>query len=280
MKLGLSLAGGGVKGAGHIGVLKAFEEKNIHIDYISGTSSGSIVSTLYAIGYKPEEIYHIFKKYCKEINYISIGNILKLALGLIFKGEILIQGLNNGNKIEELMRKLCKAKGINNINQVKMPLLMPSVDLQNGKVYIFSSKKSRKPNTDKVIYIDDMDIAKAVRASCSYPGVFSPCKYKGRELIDGGIRENVPWKETKLMGADKVISVIFEEELKEYDYINIIEIVSSSIHFLSQELADYEMYGADEVIKIKTNHISLLDSSKIDYLYKLSYKIAMETIEK
>lgn len=280
MKLGLSLAGGGVKGAGHIGVLKAFEEKNIPINYISGTSSGSIVSTLYAVGYKPEEIYHIFKKYCKEINYVSIGNILKLALGLIFKGEILIQGLNNGNKIEELMRKLCKSKGITNINQVKMPLLMPSVDLQNGKVYIFSSKKSRNPNTDKVVYIDDMDIAKAVRASCSYPGVFSPCKYKGRELIDGGIRENVPWKETKLMGADKVVSVIFEEELKEYDYINIIEIVNSSIHFLSQELADYEMYGADEVIKIKTNHISLLDSSKIDYLYKLSYKIAMEVIEK
>lgn len=48
MKLGLSLAGGGIKGAAHIGVLKAFEEKNIKIDYISGTSSGSIVSTLYA----------------------------------------------------------------------------------------------------------------------------------------------------------------------------------------------------------------------------------------
>ena len=50
-----------------------------------------------------------------------------------------------------------------------------------------------------------------MRASCSYPGVFSPCKYKSTELIDGGIRENVPWRETKLMGADKVISVIFKD---------------------------------------------------------------------
>lgn len=280
MKLGLSLAGGGIKGAAHIGVLKAFEEKNLNIDYISGTSSGSIVSTLYAVGYTPEEIYHIFKKYCKEINYVSFGNILKLTLGLIFKGKILIQGLNNGNKIEELMRRLCRAKGITNINQIKMPLLMPSVDLQSGKVYIFSSKKTTNSNNNKVIYINDMDIAKAVRASCSYPGVFSPCKYNGRELIDGGIRENVPWKETKLMGADKVVSVVFEEELKEYDYINIVEIITASIRLLSQELADYEMFGADEVIKIKTDHISLLDSSKIDYLYKLSYKIAMETLEK
>lgn len=280
MKLGLSLAGGGIKGAAHIGVLKAFKEKNIKIDYISGTSSGSIVSTLYAVGYTPEEIYHIFKKYCKEINYVSLGNILKLALGLIFKGEIVIQGLNNGNKIEELMRKLCKAKGITNINQVQMPLLMPSVDLQNGKVYIFSSKKSKNLNNDKIIYTNDMDIAKAVRASCSYPGIFSPCKYNNRELIDGGIRENVPWKETKLMGADKVISVVFEEKTKECEFLNIIEIVNTSIKLLSQELADYEMYGADEVITIKSKHISLLDSSKIDYLYKLSYKIAIDTIEK
>ncbi|MDE5830904.1 MAG: patatin-like phospholipase family protein, partial [Clostridia bacterium] len=83
MKIGLSLAGGGVKGAAHIGVLKAFEEKNIKIDYIAGTSSGSIVSTLYAVGYKPNEIYDIFKKYCKEINYVSILNILKLIAGLI-----------------------------------------------------------------------------------------------------------------------------------------------------------------------------------------------------
>ena len=91
MKLGLSLAGGGVKGAAHIGVLKAFEEEGIKIDYISGTSSGSIVSTLYAIGYSADEIYKIFKKYPSDINYISIMNIFKLILGLIFKKKILIQ---------------------------------------------------------------------------------------------------------------------------------------------------------------------------------------------
>lgn len=84
MRLGLSLAGGGVKGAAHIGVLKAFEERNIKIDYISGTSSGSIVSTLYAVGYKADEIYEIFKKYCGQINYISISNIFKLIARIDF----------------------------------------------------------------------------------------------------------------------------------------------------------------------------------------------------
>lgn len=66
MKLGLSLAGGGIKGVSHIGALKALEEENIKFDYISGTSSGSIVATLYAVGYTPDEIYEIFKNTQKK----------------------------------------------------------------------------------------------------------------------------------------------------------------------------------------------------------------------
>lgn len=278
MKLGLSLAGGGVKGAAHIGVLKALEENNIKIDYISGTSSGSIVSTLYAVGYTPDEIYNIFKKYCKEINYVSFENVLKLVLGLIFRRKILIQGLNNGDKIEKLIRELCIKKGISNIKQIKIPIVIPSVELQSGKVYIFSSLQVRSTYDDKIKYINDIDIGKAVRASCSYPGVFSPCKYKDIELIDGGIRENVPWKELKNIGADEVISVVFEEELKKDDYINIIEVIEKSIGILSHELSNYELVGADNLIKIKTKHMSLLDSSKIDYLYKLGYTKAKKVL--
>lgn len=229
-------------------------------------------------GYTSDEIYKIFKKYCKEINYISIANILKLIAGLIFKNKILIQGLNNGNKIEKIMTELSTKKNIQTINQIKMPLIIPSVDLQNGKVYIFTSKEKRNTYSDNIQYINDIPIATAVRASCSYPGVFSPCKYRGRELIDGGIRENIPWKETKQMGADKVISVVFEEELKKDDYINIIEVIGSAIGILSHELSNYELIGADELIKIKTEHMSLLDSSKIDYLYELGYKKAKKQI--
>jgi len=64
MGIGLVLSGGGSKGAAHIGVIKALEEEKIDIDYISGTSSGSIIASLYAIGYSSSNMYHIFKKYC------------------------------------------------------------------------------------------------------------------------------------------------------------------------------------------------------------------------
>ena len=77
MKIGLCLSGGGIKGAAHIGVIKALEEQNIQIDCISGTSSGSIVAAMYAMGYTPDEMFKLFKIYGKEISKVSWLQILK-----------------------------------------------------------------------------------------------------------------------------------------------------------------------------------------------------------
>ena len=271
MKLGICFAGGGIKGAAHIGALKAFEEKSIDFNYIAGTSSGSIVAALYAAGYNSDEIYDIFKKYINKINYMETKNIFKLILGLIIKRRIIITGLNSGNVIEKLVNKECKKKYINNIEQINKKLLIPSVDLCDGKIYIFSSIKNRSTYSDKIIYINDINIGKAVHASCSYPGIFSPVEYNSTFLIDGGIRENVPWKELKECGADKVISVVFENEIKKKKEINIIDITTKSIDILNHELSNYELDGADYLIKIKTKDIHLLDKKKVDYLYNLGY---------
>lgn len=280
MKLGISLAGGGVKGAAHIGVLKAFEEEKIKFDYISGTSSGSIVATLYAIGYSPEEIYKLFKKYCNKIKYVDFKNIIKLIGGLIIKRKIIIDGLNDGNKIENIINEACINKNIKNINQIKKNLIIPAVDLSDGKLYVFSSKENRDTYSNNMIFINNINIGKAVRASCSYPGVFSPCDFKNTKLIDGGIRENVPWKITKYFGANKVISIIFEKEIENKKCKNnIIDVVSKALDIQSFELSGYELLGADYLIKIKTKNIELLDVKKIDYLYNLGYEIAKEKIK-
>lgn len=279
MSLGVSLSGGGIKGAAHIGVLKALEEEGIAIDYISGTSSGSIVATLYALGYKPEEIYIIFKKWCKKIKYVTPSNLILLIIGILFKGKIIITGLNNGKMIEKLINKYANKKRIKNVNEIKMPLIMPSVDLEDGSICVFCSKEKRNTYSDQIHYINNIEIGKAVRSSCSYPGIFSPCQYKEKILIDGGIRENIPWKETKKIGADKVISVIFKKELEKKENINIIDVIESSIEILSHELANYEIMGADYLIEIETLPIGLLDYKKMDYLYKKGYMEAKKKIK-
>ena len=232
MKIGLCLAGGGIKGAAHIGVLKALEEENIDFQYIAGTSSGSIVATLYAIGYSADEIYALFQKYAKKIRYVDFKNIIKLIGGLIIQRKIIIDGLTSGEIIEKIIEKACINKGITKIEQV--------------------------PN----------------------PGVFSPCNYKQTQLVDGGIRENVPWKELKANGVDKVISVIFTKPLKIKNNKNIIDVVSNSLEIMEHELSNYELEGADILLKIDTKQVSLLETSQMQYLYQRGYKTAKDYLLK
>lgn len=197
MKIGVCLAGGGVKGAAHIGVIKALEESNIKIDCISGTSSGSIVATLYAAGYSSDEIKEIFKQNAKKIKYIDFKNILNIIKNIFLKHKFIIEGFNSGEVIEKIINKYCRQKGITNIKEIKKDLLIASVSINSGAVYFFESFKKDYRYSDEIKHIKDIDIGKAVRASCSYPGVFCPCKIKNDILIDGGVRENIPWKEVK-----------------------------------------------------------------------------------
>lgn len=280
MNLAICLAGGGVKGAAHIGVLKALEEYKIQYNYITGTSSGSIVASLNAMGYNAEEIHDLFKMYCKNIKYIDIKNIVKLISGLIFKRSIEISGLNSGETIEKIINEAAKKKGVHNINQIKRNLLIPAVELNSGALYMFSSMNKRGKYSDEIVYINDINIGKAVRASCTYPGVFSPCEFNNKDLIDGGIRENLPWKEAKTNGADKVFCIKFQNEKDKKCKRNIIDVVSDSLDIMNYELSNYEIQGVDYLLTLKTKNIKLLDYSKIDELYELGYREGKRYIKK
>ena len=102
------------------------------------------------------------------------------------------------------MNSICAAKKIYKIKDIKKDLIIASVSLNSGKVYFFESNKKEYRYSDDLIYIDDINIGKAVRASCSFPGVFCPVHLDNDILIDGGVRENIPWKEIK-----KEILIIF-----------------------------------------------------------------------
>lgn len=270
MKLGLSLSGGGIKGVSHIGAIKALEEAGFKFDYISGTSSGSIVATLYACGYKTDEIYSIFKKYAKSIKYVDLTNVKKLVKNIIKGRGFEIDGLNSGLTIKKLINEVCAKKGIRNINQVKMPLLIPAVNISNEELYVFSNNIVRNKG-EEINYINDIDIGSAVQASCSYPGIFSPCKIGDNLLVDGGIAENLPWRETKRAGADKVLSIVFTEETPKSCCKNIYEVLNKSFSILCHELYKYEWDGTDYLLKITEPSVGLLETSKMDKMYQNGY---------
>lgn len=103
-------------------------------------------------------------------------NIIKLIMGLIFKRQIVIDGLNSGKVIEKIIEKACLERNIYNIKEIPKNLIISSVNLDDGTVYLFSSilkqKDTRQNYSNKIKYIYDAPIAKAVRASCSFPRSF------------------------------------------------------------------------------------------------------------
>ena len=270
---GLSLSGGGIKAAAHIGALKAFEEEKIKFDCVSGASSGSIIATMYALGYSSDEMWKLFKKYYKKIKYVEWKQVIKMILGLIFTRRLVIDGLNSGKVIEKIINEICKKSHVENINEIKMPLMISMVDLQKGTVYIASSQEKRKVLQDNIKYISDIPIATAVRASCSFPVVFSPCKFDGIQLIDGGTRENLPWKGLKEYGADEVYGIAFDTILEKNQCCkNMIEVAARAMELQGRELANYEKEGIDHLITICLKKVALLDSSQIDVLYQMGYE--------
>lgn len=270
--IGLALAGGGIKAAAHIGALKAIEEENIQFDCVSGASSGSIIAIMYALGYSSDEMWEMFKGLAPKIKYFEWKKIFKLIFGIIFHRSINIDGLNSGKSIEKIIENICIKNHVKNINEIKMPLLISMVGLQNGTVYIASSKENRMELLDNTKYIMDIPISTAVRASCSFSVVFSPCTYQGMQLIDGGTRENLPWKELKQIGADDVLGIAFNTIYDENDCCNnIIDVAARAMELQGRELSIYEKNGIDHLITINLKKVSLLDSSKMNELYKIGY---------
>lgn len=272
MKYGICLSGGGIKGIAHIGALKAFEECNIQFDCLSGTSSGSIVATLYASGYTCSEMLNIFNKYFKKIKYVDLKNIFNITRKLFKEHKLIIEGLNSGETIENIVKSCCASKGIYNIKDIKKDLVIASVSLNSGDVYIFESEEAKKRYSDNTKHIGNVEIGKAVRASCSFPGIFCPVKFNNDLLIDGGVRENIPWKELINKEIDQLFCITFEEYKKIKKEKNIIDVISGAIDLMGKELYNYEIVGANNIIKIKTEEISLLDYDKMNYLYEQGYK--------
>lgn len=161
MKIGLALAGGGVKGAAHIGVIKALEENEIKIDAIAGTSIGSIVASLYAMGYNTEKMLEIFKYSAKEIMRTDARYF---AGNLKTSKRLLGFGLLSGENTEIALRECARQKDIKNIKDIRMPISIPTVDIVESKKYVFTNA-----DFEEDYYINEVLIEKAVRASSSYP---------------------------------------------------------------------------------------------------------------
>lgn len=279
MKLGIALSGGGIRGIAHVGVLKALEDNNIKIDIIGGTSCGSMIASLYAMGYSPQYIYILFKKYAKEIAKINTMPIIAGIQNHFFNKKKIVTGLKNGENLEVLYDKLANKKGVKDIKQIPMKIVIPTVDITEAKEYVFTNNIPQKNNEDNVKYIKDITVGRAVRASSSFPAVFSPCLMENHEFMDGGVLDNVPVLEVKKQGADKVIAVKFNADVID-ERSNVMDIVMKTIDIMGNKISEESINKSDLVLNIFTDKVGLLDIEKLDKCYKYGYDCAIKNIDK
>lgn len=204
-KVGLVLSGGGAKGLAHIGVLKVLEEEGIVPDYITGTSMGSIIGGLYAIGYTAEELDSIVNSVSwsdllsDQIPLSSVSpqekedyNRYQAEFNITREGLEIPSGLVRGQKVSELISRLSWHMSDNkSFDEFPIPFRCVAADLLSGNQYVF----------------DQGNLTTALRASMSIPSVFFPVRLDSMLLVDGGILNNFPVSLCKKMGADIIIGV-------------------------------------------------------------------------
>lgn len=277
MGIGIAFAGGGIRGIAHVGVLKALEENNIKIEAVGGTSAGSIVAALYAMGYKPYYIYVLFKKYAQDIINIGNSSIVNGIGNFVKTKKIGIAGLNDGTLLEKMFNELATRKKMKVVADIKMPLVIPAVDIAEAKEYIFTNCAPRNNVNDE--YITEISIGKAIRASSSFPAYFCPCEYKKHIFMDGGVLDNTPILPLKRICKHKVMAVNFEADPVE-ENCDVMDIIMKTLDIMGNKIAEESFKQSDLVLTVPTDRAGLFDIEKMDKCYKFGYDTTMKNIDK
>lgn len=271
MKIGLALSGGGIRGIAHAGVLKALEEDNIKIDIIGGTSAGSMVASLYAIGYTPDEIFESFLRNHSKIIGDNKFNIFSGMKHFISKNKR-SNGFRNGKSIEEVFEKLAHKKNVDNINEIKMPIVIPTVDIMDSNEYIFTNHIPEEMEENKENrYINNISIGEAIRASSSFPAMFNICNINTHSFVDGGALDNIPVGEVKKQGADKIIAIKFKGD-KVNENSNFFDIIMKTIDIMGNKIIEKDLEKSNYILEININDIGLFDSNKIEKCFEIGYE--------
>ncbi len=250
-RVGLVLGGGGARGAAHIGVLKELERQRIPVDAIAGTSMGAIVGGLYATGMSATELEALvssldwaaaltdqplredlsFRRKQDEREYP-----IDFELGVRGTELLLPQGVIQGQTLDLLLRELTlNVSHIDDFDRLPIPFRAIASDIERGEPWVMGKG----------------DLATAIRASMSVPGVFAPVEIDGRILVDGGIVGNLPVDVMQAMGVDIIIAVDVEFPLYSADELDSVLAISEqmlTILIRKETLRQIDRLGESDVL--------------------------------
>jgi NTE family protein len=249
-KICLVLGGGGSKGLAHIGVIKALCENGYEITQIAGTSAGALVGGLYAANPNYKELEKIIQK----IGYMEL---IKIFMDWPIKS-----GLVRGRKMEMFLDKICGQKRIEDLS-IKFSAVC--TDIIEGEKFVFTDGK----------------LSTAIRASCAIPAIFSPIKYQGKILIDGGALNPIPVSEVKPEKGEKIIAVglyskIFPKSYEKFSKANLSQIAYASMQVMVRQLSKNNLAGADIKILPLVDDVNVLNFVKTKNYVQIGYEATMK----
>lgn len=244
MGFGIALSGGGTRGAAHVGVMCALEEANIMPTAISGTSAGSIVAGLYALGMMPHEMKeHIMKleqagsRTLVDPDYLGIfQSIVQLFLGK----PITLSGFLKGEKLEKYLEHLTQGK---NISELKMKTIITAVDLHSRQTIAYINALNGVKPYKNVRWRTNVKISEAMRGSCAVPAFFKPKQLDAMYLVDGGVTDVVPVDLLIAAGEPKVLAVDVSANYPLIGNGNVFDVCNHSLSIMMSCLSDYRASG-------------------------------------
>jgi NTE family protein len=221
-KIAVVLGAGASKGFAHIGVLKVLEAQKVPIHLIVGTSAGSFVGSLYACGFDGFQI----QKMALEIQKDDVIDLIVPDNGFV-----------RGEKLENYVnRKVSQAP----LERLRIPLRVVATNVQTGEETVFATGNT----------------GKAVRASCSVPGIFQPVRLGDKTYVDGGVVSPVAVDAARKAGADIVIAVDISAGVAGTVPQGILETILQSIDIMYAKISAAQIRNADVVILPKVSHIA------------------------
>lgn len=246
-RVALALSGGAARGMAHVGVLRAFEEHQIPIDCIAGTSAGSIVGGAVAAGMPLKEIDQI----ARSLRWRDVGRMTVSRLGV-----------QSNERLEQYMRARLP---ITRFEELPIPLAVVATDIQTGKA---------------VVMRDKGDVPFAIRASCAIPGWYVPVvDEQGRQLVDGGLVATVPVEAAKALNADIVIAVdVNAEGARFLEPTSIIGVMFQSMMMVQRTATMHQLQMADCIISPPIGHIRWDEMARAAELIEAGYESASQKI--
>jgi NTE family protein len=234
-RVGVALGGGFARGLAHIGVLKVLEEENIPIDFIAGTSVGSVIGAAYASGISAKELEEIAALVrFKDFSRWSFSRF----------------GIFNNDKMGIFLRKVLRCK---TFEELRIPLAVAATDVVTGEAAVFTSGELIDP----------------VRASCAYPGMFHPVNVNGRLLVDGLLAHSVPTVPLRAMGATRVIGITLSASwVKKQGPRHVFDVIGQCFSIAQDNMCSVWKSAADIVLEPAIGEFSYDDFARAPELIK------------